>query len=278
MIPARPAAHARRGSAAGENWRTVDASALGEVTVTVRGERVTGAAGEVHELFADRYGPDPRFAALLDSLREPHREELEAVIATAATDVGRRYKSESPVDKLAGEMLREYANAEIAMLPGLGFGTTIRPGPVTREMLYNLFPHPSAVVTVTMTGAQVLATPEQSATNLRPADDMDRVGGLLQTSGIGWTPDLRKPVGQRVSDVSVAGVPLDPARGYRVVTTGGILQGTHRYTAVAQGRDIRRDERNVTAVLEEAFRRRGTVRAPKMGDVTLIKGDGQVAK
>lgn len=255
-----------------------DASALGEVTVTVRDGRVTGVEGEVHQLFADRFTPDPRFVAAVDSLRSPHRERLEEEIATAATDIGRRYKSESPADKLAGEILREYATADIAMLPGLGFGTTIRPGPITREMLYALFPHPSAVVTVAMTGAQVRATLEQSATNLRPVDDADRVGGLLQTSGIRWTLDLRKPVGARVSEVTVGGRPLDPARTYRVVTNGGILQGTHRYTAVAQGRDVRRDARSVTEVLEDALRRRGTVRAPTAGDITLIDANGARAR
>lgn len=255
-----------------------DGSALGEVTVTVRDGRVTQVEGTVHQLFADRYAPDPRFAAMLDSLRAPHRARLEEVIATAATDVGRRYKSESPADALAGEMLREYASAEVALLPGLGFGTTLRPGPITREMLYALFPHPSVVVTVTMTGDQVLETLEQSATNLHPADDMDRVGGLLQTSGLRWTLDLRKPVGQRVSDVSVGGRPLDRARDYRVVTNAGILHGTHRYTAVARGRDIQRDPRSVTEVLEDAFRRRGTVGAPATDDVTLVKTDGETAR
>jgi len=247
-----------------------DASALGELTVTVRRGKVARVHGEVHQLYADRYAPAPRFVSLLDSLRARHRTQLEEVIATAATDIGRRYKSESPVDKLAGEMLREYAKADIAMLPGLGFGTTMRPGPITSEMIYAIFPHPAKIVHVTLTGAQIMETLEQSATNLRPADDMDRVGGLLQTSGIRWTLDLTKPIGRRVSAVSVGDAPLDLARSYNVVTNGGILQGTHRYTTVAKGASVERDEQNVTAVLVEAFRRRGTVSAPSMGDITLI--------
>ncbi|MGZ8492689.1 MAG: bifunctional metallophosphatase/5'-nucleotidase [Gemmatirosa sp.] len=247
-----------------------DASALGELTVTVRDGRIADVRGEVHHLYADRYSPDPEFVARLDSLRRPHRATLEEVIATASTDIGRRYKSESPVDKLAGEILREYAGADVAMLPGLGFGVTIRPGPLSREMLYAIFPHPSRVVRVTLTGAQILATLEQSATNLRPGDEMDRVGGLLQTSGIRWTLDLGKPAGARVSAVSVGDVPLEPARRYRVVTNAGILQGTHRYAMVATGADVVRDARTVTEVLIDAFRRRRVVGAPALGDITLI--------
>lgn len=247
-----------------------DASALGEVTVTILHGHVSNVQGVVHTLYADRYAPDTGFAAMLDRLRAPHRVVLEDVIATAVTDIGRTYKSESAVDKLAGEMLREFAGADVSMLPGLGFGTTLRPGPITREMIYGLFPHLTKVVRVTLTGAQILATLEQSATNLRPADDMDRVGGLLQTSGIRWTLDLTQPIGARVRDVSIAGVALDPVRTYRVVTNGGILQGTHRYTAVAAGTNVERLSQNVTDVLIDAFHRRRVVRAPALGDISLI--------
>lgn len=247
-----------------------DASALGELTVTVRERRVARVRGTVHELYADRYAPDPRFTAMLDSLRQPHRAQLEAVVATAATDIGRTYKSESAIDKLAGEMLREFTGADVSLLPGLGFGTTIRRGAVTQEMVYALFPHPSKVVRLTLSGAQLLATLEQSAANLRPLNDLDRVGGLLQTSGVRWTVDLSKPVGSRVSAVTIAEVALDPARAYRVVTNGGILQGTHRYDIVALGTNIERMPQNVTEVLLDAFRRRGVVHAPTLGDITLV--------
>lgn len=247
-----------------------DASALGEVTVSVRDGRVAQVRGAVHALYADRYAPDPRFTAMLDSMRRPLRADLEAVVATAANDIGRAYKSESPVDRLAGDMLREFTGADVALLPGLGFGTTIRAGAVTREMVYALFPHPSKVVRVTLSGAQLLATLEQSATNLRPLNDMDRVGGLLQTSGVRWTLDLGKPAGRRVSAVSIAGAALDTARAYRVVTNGGILQGTHRYDVVASGTNIERLPQDVTDVLLDAFRRRGVVRAPARGEITLV--------
>ncbi len=252
-----------------------DASAFGELTVTINQGRVEKVRGIVHALYADRYAPDSAFAARLDSLRAPHRAVLEEVIATAATDIGRTYKSESAADKLAGEILREFAGAEVSLLPGLGFGTTVRPGPVTREMILALFPHPTKVVRVTLTGAQILTTLEQSATNLRPADDMDRVGGLLQTSGLRWTVDLRRPAGARVSAVTIAGVALEPARAYRVVTNGGILQATHRYTVVAAGRNVERMPQNVSDVLVDAFRRRGVVRAPALGDITLIQADSR---
>jgi len=248
-----------------------DASALGELTVTVRNGRVAEVGGQVHELYADHYAPDPRFAALLDSIRAPYSDTLAAVIATAADRIARQYKSESPVDKLAAELLRRHAKADAAFLPGLGFGVTIQPGPITRELLVGLFPHPTTVVTESLTGAQIISVLEQSATNLRPVDPIDGVGGLVQTAGLRWTLDLTRPVGSRVRDVSVGANPLEPTRAYRVATNGGLLQGIHRYTAFANGRDIVREPTPFIVMLERAIAAMATVHAPALGDVTMVQ-------
>ena len=248
-----------------------DASALGELTVAVQYGKVTHIDGVVHELYADRYQPAARFTLLLDSIRAPYRDTLEAVIAIAAERIGRQYKSESPVDVLAAEILRQHGQADAAFLPGLGFGVTIQPGPVTREMVVGMFPHATGVIREKLTGAQILEVLEQSATNLRPADDLDRVGGLVQTAGMRWTVDLTRPVGQRIRDVFIAGGQLDPARSYAIVTNGGLLQGTHRYTAFGRGADITKDGKPFAIILEEGLRTMHTIHAPSLGAVTLIK-------
>ncbi len=66
-----------------------DASALGELTVRVSGGRVTAVQGAVHELYADQYAVDARFSHMLDSIRAPFLDTLQAVIATAALRLGR---------------------------------------------------------------------------------------------------------------------------------------------------------------------------------------------
>jgi len=88
-----------------------DASALGELTVVVEQGKVRSVEGTVHELYADRYQPDRRFMQLLDSIRAPYRDTLDAVVATASGRIGRRYKSESPIDQLAAEILRAFGRA-----------------------------------------------------------------------------------------------------------------------------------------------------------------------
>ena len=246
-----------------------DASALGELNVRVADGRVVDVSGSVTELYADAFTPDPRFVQLLDSMRAPFADTMRAVIGVAADRIGRQYKSESPVDVLAAEILRRAGNGDVAFLPGLGFGVTIQPGPITREMFAGLFPHPTSVIHEKLTGRQILAILEQSATNLRPADDMDRVGGLIQTSGLRWTVDFTRPIGHRISDVYVGVRILDEGGEYSVMTNGGLLQGTHRQATFAAGSAIVRDPRSFAAVLEDGIRQLGTIRAPVPGAVTL---------
>jgi hypothetical protein len=58
---------------------------------------------------------------------------------------------------------------------------------------------------------------------------------------------------------------------YSVMTNGGLLQGTHRQATFAQGSDIVRDTRSFAVVLEDGIRALGTIHAPPLGAVTLVK-------
>ena len=251
-----------------------DGAELGELTLKMApGGGLASVEGAVRTLWTDELPADARVAALVDELRAPHRARLEERIAVAAERIGRQYRSESPFDTLVGDLLRERTGADLAMLPGVGYGVSLEPGPVTREALYTLLPHPSKLATVTLAGRQVVEVLEQSAANQRPADPMDRVGGLVQTAGMAWTADLRRPIGRRVSEVRVGGVPIEPGRDYRVATHAGMLQGVHRYRVFAQGRDAKVEGETLAEVVEAALRRMGTVRAPRTGAVTLIRAE-----
>lgn len=248
-----------------------DAAVLGQLTVRVENGRLARVEGIAPTIWAADYPADPAVARLVDSLRAPYQAQLTQVLATATGRIGRQYKSASPFDQLAGRLLREHTGAEVAFLPGVGYGVSFGPGPVTREALYTLLPHPSRLVTLELTGAQITALLEQSATNLNPGDDMQRVGGLLQSSGLRWAADLTRPVGQRVRAVRVNGQPLAPARAYRVVSHNGMLAGIHRYTTFAQGQHLVRRPESVSQVVEDGLKKLGTVAPPMLEAVTITR-------
>ena len=258
----------------GEGWLVqamADGAMLGEVRVGVHEGKVVDVTGTVHALWADTVHDDPEAAALVAELRAPYRTELEAVIAKAANRIGRQYKSESPFDKLVGRVLREETGADVAFLPGVGYGVSLARGPITREALATLLPHPSKVAVLTLTGAQIRDVLEQSATNQAPADPLAGVGGLIQSDGLVWSADLRRLPGERVQGISVGRDAVDPKKRYRVVINAGMLGGIHKYETFAKGEEVHKLERTVLEMVESAFRKAGTVTAPPIGDVTLRK-------
>lgn len=252
-----------------------DAAALGELKLHVGADRrLRRVEGQVHDLWNDRIAPDPAIARLVEELDAPYRAKLAEVLAQSADRIGRQYKSESPFDRLVGDLMRKETGADVAFMPGVGYGVSIEPGPVTRDRLYSLLPHPSKLVTIEMTGAHILKVLEQSAANLNPRDDMDRVGGLIQTSGVGWTADLNKPIGNRVSDVTIAGTPLDRARWYKVATNEGMVGGLHRYDFKG-GRNRRTYDRSVTRLVEEAIQKAKVISRPPTGSVRTVQKYGK---
>ncbi|GJL70572.1 MAG: multifunctional 2',3'-cyclic-nucleotide 2'-phosphodiesterase/5'-nucleotidase/3'-nucleotidase [Nitrospirales bacterium] len=242
-----------------------------ELRVRMNDKRVDGVEQTLHVLWNDQCQPAPDVSALIDKLREPHRQQLEAVVGTAGENIGRQYKAASPFDQLVGEMLRQETGADVALLPGVGYGVTLRLGPITRETLYTLLPHSSKLVTLELSGAKILKILEQSAANQKPADPLAMVGGLIQTSGMGWTVDYQRLSGSRITNVTVHGKPLAPEALYRVATHSGMLAGIHRYTTFAQGHNLRRSDRLITHIVEEHLQRRGSVSAPAAVDDILIK-------
>jgi 5'-nucleotidase/UDP-sugar diphosphatase len=247
-----------------------DDAALGELTVTLNTRRkVTSVRGKVVDLWNDRFRPDPAIARLVEQTDAPYRAQMDAVLATAFDRIGRQYKSESPFDSLVGQYMRAATGADIAFMPGVGYGVSIEPGPITRDRLYTLLPHPTKMVTLEMTGAQIETVLEQSATNLNPVDVFDRVGGLVQTSGMDWTLDLNLPVGRRLSAVTVAGKAIDSTRWYKVATNAGMTGGLHRY--VFEGRNAKTLDISITKVVEDAMVRDHVIVSPSLGHIRLVR-------
>ncbi|WP_454063914.1 bifunctional metallophosphatase/5'-nucleotidase [Candidatus Nitrospira salsa] len=242
-----------------------------ELRVHVTDGRISRVDQTMHTLWEDQCQPDPEVVTMIDSLRKPHRQRLEAVLATAVEPIGRQYQSASPFDRLVGEILRQETGTDVAFLPGVGYGVTLPTGPITREALYTLLPHPSKLVTLELSGAQILQILEQSATNQKPTVPLRIVGGLIQTSGIGWTVDYRRPPGNRIDAVTVNGIPLDDEVLYRAATHSGMMAGIHRYATFAKGHAIRRSDRLITDIVEAHLQRRGKVTAPARKDIILIR-------
>ncbi|MBC3538321.1 5'-nucleotidase C-terminal domain-containing protein [Rufibacter sp. H-1] len=247
-----------------------DGAVLGETELIIKDQKLTDVKTHHHWLWNNQLQPDAEIQALIDQQRTPHLAQLQELVVESEAVIGRQYKSESPFDKLVGNLLLKEFKGDVAIMPGVGYGISFKPGPVTSEEVYKLLPHPSKIVTLTMTGKQLKSTLEQAAKNLKPENKLEAVGGLIQTAGIRYQIDLTKPIGERVSNVQIKSQPVKDAQNYKVVTHNGLLTGLHNFNEIGKGQNIIKTGKPLTDFIIQKLKEMKTVAMPdNMGEVAI---------
>ncbi|MDZ7591091.1 MAG: bifunctional metallophosphatase/5'-nucleotidase [Rubrivivax sp.] len=140
------------------------------------------------------------------------------------------------------------AGAQMAFMnPGGVRGALARPadGLLRYEDLFAVQPFANALVTMTLSGAQVLQLLEQQWA------DRNDGGRVLQVSqGFGYVWDAARPPGRRVvpGSARLDGRPLDPAAAYRVTVNSYLADGGDRFPVLRQGTQRVTGPRDVDAL------------------------------
>lgn len=158
--------------------------------------------------------------------------------------------SESSLGDLVANALRETLAPE--NLGGAQIGV-VNPGGLRNELYYapdgvittadanGVLPFVNNLWTTTLTGAQVKAMLEQQwqtdANGNVPSSRPYLQLGL--SDNVTYTYDAAAPQGSHITSVTVDGVPLDPAAGYRIGTFSFLTTGGDNFRVVAQGADAR---------------------------------------
>ena len=202
---------------------------VSRLDIDVSGGRVRDYRYRLIPIFADVIKPDPEVGNLIDEVRKPHREELKRVIGKTDTLLFRRGNFNGTIDDLICQALLEERDAEIALSPGFRWGPSLLPGQeITVEDLYNAcaMTYPTAYRN-TMTGKFLKEVLEDVADNLFNPDPYYQQGGdMVRVGGLGYTIDPAKPIGQRISNMTLLkeNSPIDPTREYVVAGWASINQ------------------------------------------------------
>jgi 2',3'-cyclic-nucleotide 2'-phosphodiesterase (5'-nucleotidase family) len=255
-------------------------SDLGRLDLTVENGKVTGHKRTLIPLPHDAVPADPAAEKFLARLLDPHREALDEVVGKAAgwlvradTLAGqgvRKRAAESPVDSLFADILRAATGADVCLLPGVGYGVAIPPGPVTAAQLRQLAPHDGKVVTMKLPGRKILAVLEQAVENTFTDDPAVKVGGMIQVSGLRFTYDPDRPRGERVRRVELTDAKWNPAAEYTVATNGMLAAGGHNYAALKDGTD-RKAHSGQYETIRDWFGRHSPISTPEPGRIARAK-------
>jgi len=170
-------------------------------------------------VFSNFLPADSEMAAYVDSVRAPFVDQLTQVIASTEVTLYRRGNFGGTFDQVILDALLKVRGADIAFSPGFRWGTSLLPGDsITYEHVMDQTAITYAKSTLNeMTGEMIHQLLEGIADNLFNADPYYQMGGdMVRVGGLTYTIDPAAAIGRRISQLELAGTPLDAAKTYRV--------------------------------------------------------------
>lgn len=137
---------------------------------------------------------------------------------------------ETNLANLITEAIRWKTGADCVITNGGGIRASIKAGPVTKGDILTVLPFGNYVVVKSLKGADI-----QAALELGVSKYPEALGGFAQVSGITFSYDSSKASGSRVTEVKIAGAPLDPAKTYTLATNDFMAAGGDNYTMFMNG-------------------------------------------
>jgi sulfur-oxidizing protein SoxB len=204
---------------------------LARLDLDVKGRAVADYRFRLIPIFSDAIAPDPQMAQVVANLRKPYAHDLGRVLGRTESLLYRRGNFNGTFDDLICDALLTERDAEIALSPGFRWGPTLLPGQEIRlEDLYSqtAITYPAAY-RVKMSGAALKNTLEDVADNLFNPDPYFQQGGdMVRVGGLTYTIDVAKPIGSRISDLTLMrnASPVDPQKDYVVSGWASINQDT----------------------------------------------------
>jgi 5'-nucleotidase len=175
---------------------------------------------------------DPAARRLTAAAQKLVAASVGRVVGTLALPMTRAVTAggESTLGDLVADAQRAATHADIALMNPGGLRSDLRAGPVTWGDVLTLHPFANRLITLDMTGAQLLAVLEQQW----PLEG-DASPRILKTSGLYYSWDPARPSGARIVQACDATYQsLDPARHYRVTVNDFLANGGDDFTLFKQ--------------------------------------------
>ncbi|EGK08448.1 5'-nucleotidase [Desmospora sp. 8437] len=169
--------------------------------------------------------PDPRLKARISLFRREAEEYLSEAIRELNHPLPVDWYAESPLGNfLADGLLQWVPDSDCALVNAGQLLGGLQAGPVTREHLHRICPHPINPVQLVLTGRQIRGILEDSLIRDRQEREIRGFGfrgkklGMMNLAGMEAEVNPLKPPGQRLGRVQINGALLEKDRDYRVAT------------------------------------------------------------
>ncbi len=204
---------------------------VSRLDLEVGGGEVRGFEYRLIPVFSDVVAADAEMATAIAKHRAPHEPMLREVVGRTETTMFRRGNFNGTLDDVICDAVMSERDAEISLSPGFRWGATLLPGQaVTREDVYNAtaISYPAAY-RMTMSGARLKEVFEDVADNIfNPDPYLQQGGDMVRVGGLSYAIDISKPIGSRISDMTLlkSGQPIEAGKDYVVAGWASVNEGT----------------------------------------------------
>jgi sulfur-oxidizing protein SoxB len=201
---------------------------LGVLDFDAKGGKVADFRYRLLPVFANLLPADAEVAAFIRKVRGPYEAKLNEKLAVTEGLLYRRGNFNGTFDQLICDALMAVRGAEIAFSPGFRWGTSLLPG---QEILMEhvldqtAITYPATTVNE-MSGEMIKTVLEDVADNLfNPDPYLQQGGDMVRVGGLAYTIDPAAEMGRRISDMTLGGKPIEPARTYKVAGWASVQEG-----------------------------------------------------
>ncbi len=203
-----------------------------DIYIDPQTKKVMGFKNQIKELSTEEVLKDTLVTAMIEKWRGLAEAGFDSVLGSAALAIKRSGGDrESAIGNLICDAMLKTAGADFAFQNTGGIKADIPQGPVTYRNIYNVDAFGNYIVTMEMTGAQVIRVCETSVLGYH---------AIFQVGGLKMKYDAKKPVWNRITEVTVNGQPIDTAKVYKIAINNFLGAGGGNYK-VFQGGTNRTD-------------------------------------
>ena len=200
---------------------------LGVLDVEIDGSKVRPTY-RLLPVFSNLLPPDPEMAAYIAKVRQPFESKLGEKLAVTEDLLYRRGNFNGTVDQVMLDALMAVKGAQIAFSPGFRWGTSLLPGEaITMEsvMDWSAITYPATTLN-DLTGEMIKTILEDVCDNLFNPDPYYQQGGdMVRVGGLTYTCTPAASMGKRISDMRLAGKPIEASKTYKVAGWAPVAEG-----------------------------------------------------
>lgn len=183
--------------------------------------------------------PDPGMTTLIAKYGKELETYLGEILGVSEVELDARANSvrqkEMPVGNLFADAMRVQTGADASLLNGGGIRSNLiyAAGEITRKTLMTLLPFQNKIVTLELTGQLIQEALENGISEFETAG-----GSFPQVSGLAFHFNPKRPVGQRVTKVTIGGKPLIARKTYLFATLDFLADGGDGYDVFSKAKKL----------------------------------------